>query len=104
MGRPSAERRRRALMVAALMATTALVSVGAEAQQTGLAVASGQASITSSKSGDTVIRHTTKRALLNWQSFSIASATSVQFVQPNAGAIALNRFPGPAASLIDGQL
>ena len=82
MTRRRAPRRNRALLIAALMATTALVGLRAEAQQTGLNVTAGSATMTSPKAGQTVIRQTTEKAILNWQNFSIASGSSVTFQQP----------------------
>ncbi|HUK09182.1 MAG TPA: filamentous hemagglutinin N-terminal domain-containing protein [Stellaceae bacterium] len=52
----------------------------------------------------TIITQSTPKAILNWQSFSIPGGTSVQFVQPSAGSVALNRVIGPSASNIQGQL
>ena len=47
----------------------------------------------------------TERAVIDWQSFSIGSAASVTFVEPNASAAVLNRVPaGARASVIDGAL
>ncbi|HXM71246.1 MAG TPA: hypothetical protein VN970_08930, partial [Thermoanaerobaculia bacterium] len=82
-----------------LLATSCLVSAGAvattaaRAQQLNPAVTAGQATITTSPTS-TVVRQSTSKAIIQWQSFSIPSGDSVTFVQPGASAIALNRVTG----------
>src|SRR5580704_2436860 len=71
---------------------------------TGPSVVAGQASVSSPSATSTVVTQTTEKAIINWQSFSISSGSSVQFVQPNSSAIALNRVVGPSASEIFGDL
>ncbi len=44
------------------------------------------------------------KAILNWESFNIGSDAAVQFNQPNAAAIALNRIGDASASQIFGRL
>ncbi|MHB2021474.1 MAG: two-partner secretion domain-containing protein, partial [Candidatus Xenobia bacterium] len=44
------------------------------------------------------------QAIINWQSFSIGSGETVQFLQPNALATALNRVTGVDPSVILGSL
>ena len=43
-------------------------------------------------------------AIINWQGFDIGSQAQVNFAQPNASAVALNRVVGPNISRIEGQL
>ena len=50
------------------------------------------------------VQQTTQRAALDWQSFNIGSAATVNFAQPNASAVALNRIVGNEASQIYGKL
>ncbi len=52
-------------------------------------VTAGAASAATTSSALT-INQTTQSATLNWQSFNIAAGNTVQFVQPNASAVALN--------------
>lgn len=54
--------------------------------------------------GSMVITQTTQNAVLNWQSFNVASGESVRFVQPNSNAVALNRVLGSEPSSILGSL
>ncbi len=93
-----------------LLTTTALVAAvtlggrDASAQLSGLQVQAGQASLSNPSATSTLINQTTSKAILNWQSFSIAGGTSVQFKQPGTGSIALNRVLGGNVSNIAGQL
>src|SRR5579864_4828906 len=92
-----------------LLASTALLGVvglsrAVEAQLSGLAVQAGHATVSTPSAATTVVTQTTPKAILNWQSFSIAGGTSVQFVQPSAGSIALNRVVSGNPSNILGSL
>ncbi len=66
-------------------------------------IVSGTGSIEQSKQ-DMVIQQDTTQLITNWQGFSIGSAESVTFVQPNSSAIALNRVIGIDPSIILGKL
>src|SRR5688572_9703351 len=50
------------------------------------------------------IQQTTDRAILNWNSFSIAADEAVHFMQPSVNSIALNRVVGTDPSVILGRL
>jgi len=66
-------------------------------------VTSGKASAT--ESGNTLkITQSTSQATLNWSSFNIGSGYSVQFQQPAASSVALNRIFQQSPSSIFGQL
>ena len=66
-------------------------------------VRSGDAGITTT--GDTMnVTQTTDRAAIDWTSFDIAANETVNFVQPNANSIALNRVTGNDVSEIYGVL
>ncbi len=80
-----------------------VMSVAAKAQPTGGSVVAGQAQI-SAAGANTLINQTTSKAIINWQSFSVGQGSSVQFNQPNAGAITLNRVTGTSLSTIDGTI
>ena len=73
------------------------------ANPTGGAVTSGSANITTNGLV-TTINQATNTAAINWQSFNIASGEKVQFIQPSASAVALNRVVGNDASAIYGTL
>ncbi|CAN5618444.1 hypothetical protein BH11PSE7_BH11PSE7_19070 [soil metagenome] len=66
-------------------------------------VVAGTASVTQSGTQMTVTQ-TSARMAANWQTFSIDANHSVQFVQPSATSVALNRVLGPNASVIQGRL
>jgi filamentous hemagglutinin family protein len=51
-----------------------------------------------------IVTQTTNRAILNWQSFNLGSGHSMEFIQPGAGAAALNRIWQGDASVIAGAL
>ncbi|MCX7190273.1 MAG: YDG domain-containing protein [Methylotenera sp.] len=70
---------------------------------TGGRVSAGKATI--NQTGNTLnINQTSQKAALNWQNFNIGSNSTVNFVQPNSNAVALNRIGGNAASEIYGHL
>ena len=97
-----------------LLSTTALVGLtlaagGARAQlspnarPTGGTVVGGAASIAATPSS-TVVQQSTNRAAIDWQSFNVGSAQSVQFRQPSSSAVVLNRVTGPDPSAIAGRI
>ncbi len=51
-----------------------------------------------------VVQQNSNRLGLDWQAFNIGSGATVEFRQPNAGSVALNRVLGNSASQIYGQL
>ena len=66
-------------------------------------VTSGQGVISQDGKTTTIVQ-STNRLSINWQSFGIAADETVQFRQPSASAIALNRVIGNDPSKIYGQL
>ena len=75
----------------------------AYANPTGGQVTGGSAVITAN-GAKTTINQTSNKAAINWQSFNIAQGETVNFVQPSARSIALNRVLGNNASSIYGTL
>jgi|AGTN01.3.fsa_nt_gi filamentous haemagglutinin family N-terminal domain len=66
-------------------------------------VVAGSATI--SQSGNTTnVNQSSQKTIINWQKFSIAPAETVNFNQPNASAVALNRVIGNERSIIEGAL
>ncbi len=75
----------------------------AQTLPTGGHITQGQGSISSG--GNTmVVTQSSQRLIADWQSFSIGKGDTVQFVQPSADAVALNRVVGADPSLIFGNL
>ncbi|PVX35515.1 YDG domain-containing protein [Janthinobacterium sp. 78] len=87
------------------MAAALLLGYGslALAGPAGGTVVAGQASITGAP-GSTVIKQGSQNAVINWANFNINKGESVQFVQPNSNAVALNRVLGSDGTTILGNL
>ena len=86
-----------------LLLTADALALDAAALPGGGAVTAGAATI--SKTGSTLgIQQSSQRAAIDWQSFNIGSAATVNFVQPNSSSVALNRITGNEASQIFGKL
>lgn len=66
-------------------------------------VTAGSGSIDASGS-DLTVNQDSAKLVIDWQSFGVASGERVQFLQPDASAVALNRVLGNNASEIYGQL
>ncbi|WP_244593456.1 filamentous hemagglutinin N-terminal domain-containing protein [Methylosinus trichosporium] len=58
----------------------------------------------SSAGSVTNVAQSTNRAVIDWQSFSIASGETVNFLQPSALSVTLNRVVGNESSVIAGAL
>jgi filamentous hemagglutinin family protein len=101
----------RRLLLCAALHTSAILAcalpAGAQpapnARPAGGSVVAGAATIAQSPS-TTTIEQSTQRAAINWQSFDIGSQQTVQFVQPSASSVTLNRVVGPNPSQIAGQI
>ena len=70
----------------------------------GSQIVAGQVDISRPGINNMNINQGTHKAIINWQSFSIAHPEAVRFFQPNASSIALNRVTGVNPSLIYGRL
>ncbi|MBS1207799.1 MAG: filamentous hemagglutinin-like protein [Proteobacteria bacterium] len=66
-------------------------------------VASGSATVSTSGTSTTVSQ-TTDKAMIDWLRFSVGRDESLNFVQPSASSIVLNRVTGNEASVIAGAL
>ena len=75
----------------------------ANALPTGGQVSAGQASIGQS-GANMAINQTSNRAALNWQTFNVGKDAKVQFAQPNASSVTLNRVLSNDPSQIFGQI
>jgi len=94
-----------------LLLTTALTGLPMQgvaqpaptARPTGGQVVAGQASIAQTPARTTV-NQASQRAAVDWKSFDVGSAHTVQFAQPGASAVTLNRVIGPNPSEIAGRI
>jgi filamentous hemagglutinin family protein len=87
------------LVVSALIAGSTM----SFAAPTGGQVTTGSAAINQNGS-ITTINQTSNKASINWNSFSIAPTETVNFVQPSASSVTLNRVIGTTPSLIEGAM
>lgn len=94
--------RKRAVRAGALAAGW-LLCLPVWAGPTGGEVVAGSATIAQTGSA-TTINQSSQNAAINWQTFSVGKTESVQFNQPNASAITLNRVTGAESSQILGSL
>ncbi|TKI70427.1 filamentous hemagglutinin N-terminal domain-containing protein [Sulfurimonas crateris] len=88
-----------ALVITALIGSITMLSA---APSDGV-VTTGTATI-SQTPNTTTITQSTQKASINWQSFSIASNETVNFVQPSSSSVTLNRVIGNSASTIAGNM
>ncbi|OGS81242.1 MAG: hypothetical protein A2Z94_03050 [Gallionellales bacterium GWA2_55_18] len=95
---------------ALLPLTLALAIIGAPAHAldvgalpTGGSVTAGSATI-SQVANILIVQQSSQRAAIDWKSFNIGASATVNFNQPNANAVALNRIGGNSASEIYGKL
>jgi len=75
----------------------------AYAAPTGGEVSAGQATI-AQQGNITDIQQSSQNAAINWQSFSTAPQETVNFHQPNADAVTLNRVLGNERSVLEGAM
>ncbi|MES2887743.1 MAG: filamentous hemagglutinin N-terminal domain-containing protein [Pseudomonadota bacterium] len=93
-----------ALSPLAIVVGCLLGSPLAHANPTGGHVAAGSATIGNGAPGTLNVFQQSQRAVINWQGFSIAAGETVNFVQPSAGSVTLNRVLGNDPSAIFGRL
>jgi filamentous hemagglutinin family protein len=67
-------------------------------------VVAGQATISRPQARTMQIDQASQKAILDWRSFSIKANETVNFIQPNVSAVALNRVVGSSSSEIYGAL
>ncbi|MFH1044770.1 MAG: filamentous hemagglutinin N-terminal domain-containing protein, partial [Pseudomonadota bacterium] len=99
---------RRALMPSGAVIGLAALLLGASqlafALPTGEQVAAGTASVSRPNAQTLQVNQASQKAILNWNSFSIGASEAVNFLQPGASAVALNRVLGNNPSEIFGHL
>ncbi len=94
----------RSLTLAGLLASLPASVRAQTALPQGGSVVSGQASIAASSADAVSITQNSSRAIVNWNSFSVGSGGSVNFIQPTASSAILNRVTGSTSSTIAGAI
>ncbi|MCM0044873.1 MAG: filamentous hemagglutinin N-terminal domain-containing protein [Burkholderiaceae bacterium] len=90
-------------LLAGLLGPATAQVIDAHTLPTGGHVTAGAATLATS--GATLnVNQTSDRAAINWQSFSVGTHATVNFNQPNASSITLNRVVGNEGSIIAGSL
>lgn len=92
-----------ALAIASLGMITLPAGIAVANPQGGQVVA-GNATIVNESANKVGITQTTNRAIIDWQRFSIGATEQVQFYQPSASSVILNRVVGQDPSKILGSL
>lgn len=94
-----------AVLTGGLLALTANAQTAPppNALPTGGQVSAGQATI-SQNGANMVVNQGSDRAAIDWQSFNVGQNAHVQFQQPGASSVALNRVVGPDPSQIFGRI
>lgn len=94
-----------ALQAAAVVvfAAPAMAQPAPLARPQGGVVVGGAASIAQT-TAQTTVQQASQRAAIDWRSFDVGSQHTVQFNQPNASAVVLNRVTGPDPSQIAGRI
>jgi len=84
----------RSRAVSLLAATIIAAPPAALANPLGGQVAGGQATIQGQGTSTVTVTQGSQNAIINWYTFNIGAGEKTQFIQPNAGSIALNRVTG----------
>jgi filamentous hemagglutinin family protein len=84
----------RSRTVSLLAAALIVAPPGAFANPQGGQVVGGAASIQGQGTPTVTVTQSSQNAIINWYTFNIGAGETTQFIQPNAGAIALNRVTG----------
>src|ERR1700676_5311310 len=94
-----------------LLTTTALVAALAGGSKSaaagglsGFQVQSGGATLSTPSPTKSIITQSTSKAIISWSAFGIPAGSTVQFIQPGASSVALNRVTGGNVSQIMGSL
>ena len=93
----------RAAALLGVSASFAAHALDANTLPTGGQIVAGQGNVSQAGNALTVNQNS-PRMIANWSSFNIGQNAGVQFVQPNASSVALNRIQGQSPSQIFGSL
>ncbi|MEG0884990.1 MAG: filamentous hemagglutinin N-terminal domain-containing protein, partial [Janthinobacterium sp.] len=95
--------RRRQTAIALLAGAASGIAGAADLLPTHGQLVTGQASV--AYAGKTMtVNQSSQKAVLDWSSFSIGQGHAVNFIQPSASSVALNRVLGADPSIIQGAL
>ena len=92
------------VIIALTMPGLSIWTVPLQANPSGGVVVHGNVNIGSGAGGNLQIRQNSNKAIIDWNSFSIAQGELTQFRQPGANAAVLNRVTGGDPSAIHGAL
>src|SRR5215469_3302912 len=70
----------------------------------GFNVVSGGATLSTPSSTTSIITQSTNKAIITWSAFGIPAGSTVEFIQPGASSVALNRVTGGNVTSIMGSL
>ena len=96
--------RKLAWAVALACAMGATCALASDVLPTGAVQAQGSISAPVVTGSNMRVNVNSSKAVINWNTFSIGTVNTVQFVQPGASSVVLNRVTGGVASNIDGNL
>ena len=85
----------------------AIAQTAPNALPTGGKIVAGNATISQTQTANSAtmnINQTSQRAVVNWDTFNVGKNAQVNFNQPNAQAVTLNRVTGVTQSMIDGAV
>ena len=94
---------RAVVLAAASLAVTAMLASPTQAGPSGGQVTTGQGAISDS-ADTTTINQSSNNLSVNWQSFNVSANETVNFIQPSATAIAVNRILDTNGSKIMGNI
>lgn len=92
------------VLLAGLSAAGVQAAPAANALPAGESVVSGNATFDRSVSNQLTVNQGSSKLISNWSSFNVGSAATVNFVQPDAASIALNRVSGASPTEIFGKV
>src|SRR5579872_3679004 len=82
---------RGAIFMLCLICSFSIATSVVLANPTGGQVVAGNATISTPTPNNVLIKQSSDRAIINWQSFNIGAQEKTQFAQPSANSTALNR-------------
>ena len=103
-GRGKGKNKKQKLIAAALALSTVAWLIPEAVAGPGLNKVAQGSAVVKQKGATTTITQATQNVVLDWNSFNVASNETVNFMQPNASAVAVNDILGNSASAILGHV